>query len=164
MGMVWSARTANERQLQELRANSEVIPNFLNEISEYQNGNVIGLDKQWHADHYLLTGSAGPTNSPLSLILGPFDTLGQDFGYGPAWVIPSNFLTNFNLALSRLTRTDLVERYDADGMVRDQIYLGDTLKIEGEEGREYILEDIARIRKFAATAAINSLSAIALIS
>ena len=43
MGMVWSARTANERQLQELRANSEVIPNFLNEISEYQNGNAIGL-------------------------------------------------------------------------------------------------------------------------
>ena len=164
MGMVWAARLAGECQVQQMHSNPDLIPNFLEELSAYDAGTAIGLDKQWHADHYLLTDSAGPTNSPLSLILGTFETLGPDYGYGPAWIIPSKYLAAFHHALSALSRTDLVARYDVDAMMRDQVYIADALKSEGEEGRDAILEDIERIRKFAEKAAANSQCAIAMIS
>ena len=164
MGMVWVMTVASDQEVAQLRDNPSAIYDFVNSQDAYESGRTLDLDKQWHAVHFLLTGSAEITNDPLSLIIGRFEEIGPDNGYGPAWFVPKDFITNFNNAISSLSYDELVARYDTDAMVHENVYIADALASEGEEGRGFVLEDVARLRAFVATAAADGSSAFALIT
>ena len=162
MGIIWSAALANDKQVADLQAKPEVIADFINECVETGFG--IDLDKEWHAVHYLLTGSATPTDGSLSFVLGAWTEVGADNGYGPAWHAPNEAVTAFHLALGKLSDDQLRARYDAAAMVRDRVYIADALAQEGEDARAAIIQDIDRLRTFAAQGAKNGSHAFGMLS
>ena len=164
MGMVWVASLANEEQVAEIRQNPDAAYDFANSEEAYDSGRQIDLDKQWHGVHFLLTGSAGATDSPLSIILGQFEEIGPDNGLGPAWVVPSSAWAAFHEKLSALTDADIRARFDTEAMSREGIYLADLFADECDEALGFLMQDVARLRKFAEQATQNTLNAIAVIT
>lgn len=125
---------------------------------------VLDLDKMWHIIHYLLTGSADPVDSPLSLMLGYGEVIGGDFGYGPPLLISADQMAEFQRQFRSLSDDDLRRRYDPAVMQAVQIYIADALAGEGEEGWPDVNSYLIELRKFAAHCANNNLAAISLIS
>lgn len=164
MGMVWIMTTASDQDVASLRADPSSVYDFTNSEEAFTAQRTLDLDKQWHAVHFMLTGSAGVTDDPMSLILGSFEEIGPDHGYGPAWLIPNAFLVKFSAALSATNDDELKARYDPTLMVREQVYIAEALQEEGEEGLGFLMEDIARIREFTAKAAADGVNAIGLIT
>jgi len=164
MGMVWVAATASDVELAELRKTPDAIYDFVNPEEECDRPDAFNLDKQWQAVHYLLTGSAGATDSPLSIIIGRFETFGPDYGYGPAWIVPKQFVVDCHAALSKLSDAEIVDRFAPQDMVRDDVYIAAALADEGDEAREFLESDVERLRDFIATAAQQRANLVAMIT
>lgn len=164
MSMVWVARLADDAQTAEIRANPNTAYDFINAGDEVEDVNILYLDKDWHAAHHLLTGTAEPVDSPLGLILGKFEQIGSDNGYGPAWFIPANALRAFSEASASLDESELRSRYDPDAMAKEQVYIGDAYQEEGEEGFPYLLQRVEAMRKFADCATASGKGAFAVIT
>ena len=164
MGMVWVARLADDAQVAKIMADPDSAYDFVNPEEDFDDLAIVDLDKDWHGVHHLLTGSAEPIDNPLSLIVGDFEEVGEDNGYGPAWFVPSDRLRAFHEALSAVDGAELSNRYDPDAMVRDQVYLGETYQDEGEHALEFLLERIDELRKFAAHGAATGMGAFAVIT
>lgn len=164
MGMVWIMTRASDAETASLQADPKSVYDFINSEAAYESGRGIDLDKQWHAVHFLLTGSSGSTDSPLSLILGGFEEIGPDIGYGSAWFVPKAAIAAFHEALSAWTHEQWAEKYDADRAVAEDVYLAETLKSEGAEALEFLASDIGRLRAFLAEAAAAGDNAFAVIT
>lgn len=164
MGMIWVARLANDQEVAAIRENPDSAYGFIQPETGWETAPIIDLDKEWHAIHFLLVQDVGPTESPLSLILGDFEAIGQDNGYGPAFLIPSEKLKAFSEALNELGQSDFKERYNTKAMVEQHIYLADMYDEEGEEGLEFLRTRIAELAEFAEKAASSGLSAFAVIT
>ena len=164
MGMVWVATLASDEDIASVRSEPDSAYHFVNSDAAYNSGQQIDLDKQWHGVHFLLTGSAGATSDPLSIIIGDFEEIGPDNGYGPAWIIPAASLASCHDKLSKLGDEEIAARFDPQVMAREDVYLADLFVDEGDEARVFLMEDIARLRSFIAKAAERSLGAIALIT
>lgn len=164
MGMVWVMTRATDVELAQLKANPDDVDDFINSDVAYESGRGVDLDKHWHAIHFLLTGSAEPTDSPLSLILGGFEEIGPDNGYGPAWIVPKEALIAFNDALSTRTDEQWIAGYDAAAAVKAQVYIAEALLNEGDEALEFLAEDLKRLREFVAAAVADGDNAFAVIS
>ena len=164
MSMVWVLALASDEQGAALRADPSGIYDFVNGDESYGSHRSLDLDKQWHAVHFLLTGSAGATDNPLSLIIGNFEEIGPDNGYGAAWFVPKGFIAEFDRALSAQSNAEIAARYDAAAMVREEVYIADVLEEEGDEGLQFLIEDIERLRTFAHRAAAEGANAFGLIT
>ncbi len=164
MGMVWVASLASDEQLASIRQNPESAYEFANSYDAEESGRTLYLDKQWHGIHFMLTRSTGPTDSPLSIILGKYEEIGPDNGYGPAWIIPASAWKACHVKLSSLPDSQIRDGFDTAAMEREQVYLADLFVEEGDEALHFLMQDIGKLRKFAANAAENSLCAIALIT
>jgi hypothetical protein len=165
MGMVWVARLADDAETAAIKADPDSAYDFINPEDGYDDGAVVvDLDKEWHGAHHMLTGSAGVTDSPLSLIIGEFDEVGEDNGYGPARYVPPERLRAFHEALAALDDAALRKRYDPDSMVAEQVYLGDMYRQEGEHGCGFILERVNQLRAFAAKGAASGSGAFVVIT
>jgi hypothetical protein len=164
MGMVWVARMATAEQTDEILANPDSAYDFINPEDEVEGADTIDLDKEWHGVHHLLTGSPDPQDGPLSIILGYFEEVGEDNGYGPAWHIPADALVAFSNAFSALDEAELRRRYDPDAMVEAEVYLGDMYQEEGEEGFKFLRERANDLGQFAARGAAKGLGAFAVIT
>ncbi|MEM9500373.1 MAG: YfbM family protein [Pseudomonadota bacterium] len=162
MGMVWVARLANEDEIAQVRADPDSACDYID--SEKDTRPFIDLDKEWHALHFLLTGSVDPTNDPMSLILGDFEEIGEDCGYGPAFFISAKKFKAFNEAAANLDSAALKERYKTEEMVAQNVYLGEMYHREGEEGLNFLTERLDELREFAAKAASGGLGAFAMIT
>ncbi|GAA4040646.1 YfbM family protein [Parerythrobacter jejuensis] len=164
MGMVWVARLADDGEVASIRANPDGAYDFIQPEEGWETAPIIDLDKEWHAIHFLLTQSAGPTNDPLSLILGDFEEIGEDNGYGPVFYIPNQSLKAFSNMAKALSESELKKRYDTQAMVEQQIYLGEMYHEEGEEGLNFLTQRLDELKEFAAKAASGDLSAFAVIT
>jgi hypothetical protein len=164
MGMVWVATLTTDQELMAVRQSPDSAYDYVNSDSAYQSGRQIDLDKQWHGVHHLLTGSAGATDDPLSIIIGGFEEVGPDNGYGPAWIIPAEAIASCHARLSLLGDDELRTRFDPQAMAIENVYLADLFIEEGDEALGFLMEDIRRLRAFVAKAAAQSLNAIALIT
>jgi hypothetical protein len=175
MGMVWIARLADDEQTAGLRANPDTLADFISgeeldwsTVPERQKALdpevPFDVDKQWHAIHYLLTGSADPVDHPLGVIMGIFEEVGEDEGYGPPWFISAAQLKASHDALLGLSDDELRRRYDPQAMVRDDVYIAGALVEEGAEGLGFLLKDIQRLRAFVRAGAERSLNAFAFIT
>jgi hypothetical protein len=150
MGMVWVARLADDAEAAEIKAEPDSAYDFINPEDGYDDSAVVvDLDKEWHGLHHMLTGSAGATDSALSLVIGEFEEVGEDNGYGPAWYVPPERLRAFHEALAALDDVALRKRYDPGAMVAEHVYLGDVYQQEGEAGFAFLLERLNQLRAFA---------------
>ena len=166
MGMVWVARLADDGQTAAILADPDSAYDFINPEIEMDIGEagILDLDKEWHATHHLLTGSAEPTGGPLSLVLGSFQEVGEDNGYGSAWYVPPQALRAFSEAISSLDEAELRKRYNPDAMVEANVYIGDMYQDEGEEGFGFLLGRINELRKFADRGTAAGMGAFAVIT
>jgi len=176
MGMVWIARLVDDEETARLRADTDGLADFIAgedldwtaappEPSESHDPNrPFDVDKQWHAIHYLLTGSPDPVDGPLGIIMGEFEDIGEDQGYGPSWFIPPEAIKASHEALRALSDDELRERYDPAAMVRDNVYIAGALAEEGAEGLDFLLEDLQRLRAFVRAGAERSLGAFAFVT
>jgi hypothetical protein len=173
--MIWAARLADAATVARLRADPTSIGGFvsgfdvdeelLDAPADVHNPAIpFDLDTQWQAIHYVLTGSAGPTDSPLSIIVGKFEKIGKDQGFGPAWIIPASAIAAADEALSELDDGELAARYDPKAMLRDKVYGAQLLVDDGESGLDFIMDDIGRLRSFLEQGALRNLDAFAMIN
>jgi hypothetical protein len=175
MSMIWTARYADTDTVAAMRANPEGIGAFVSgfDLSEdlldapTETHNVaipFDLDEQWQAIHYMLTGSAGATDSALSVIVGKFEKIGKDQGYGPAWLIPAGTIAAANEALGAVSDAELRGRYDPKAMLADKVYNAKMIAEDGEGGLDFAMDDIARLRSFLKEGARRNLAALAMIN
>jgi hypothetical protein len=166
MGMVWVARLADERQAATIMADPGSAYDFINPEEGWEEAapDTLDLDKEWHGTHHMLTGSAGATDSPLSLIIGDFEQVGEDNGYGPAWYVPPARFHAFHEALSALDDAELRKRFDPNAMGAEQVYLGDVFQDEGDEAFDFLRERVNQLRSFAEKAATSGRGAFAVIT
>lgn len=77
---------------------------------------VLELDKSWHTLHYLITGSAEPTDSALGRAILGGKEIGPDLGYGPARLLTAPEVQETARALSQVSPADLTQRFDLTKM------------------------------------------------
>ncbi len=164
MGMVWVATFATDEDIALIRRQPDNAYDFVNSEAAYKSGQQIDLDKQWHGVHFLLTGSASATSDQLSIIIGNFEEIGPDNGYGPAWIIPAASLASCHRELVKLGDEEIAARFDPQAMKQEDVYLADLFVDEDEEARGFLMQDVSRLRAFIGKAAEQSLNAIALIT
>jgi hypothetical protein len=174
--MVWIARLVDDQEEARLRADPDELGDFIagedldwSAAPPQPNGShnpdrPFDVDKQWHAIHYLLTGSPDPVAGPLGIIMGEFEDVGEAQGYAPAWFISPEAIKASHEALQALRDEELRERYDPAAMVRDQVYLAEALAKEGDEGLGFLLEDLQRLRAFVRAGAERSQGAFAFVT
>ncbi|MEM6586593.1 MAG: YfbM family protein [Pseudomonadota bacterium] len=163
MGMVWIARQADENEVAAVRSDPDSVMDFL-DPEDWDTAPIIDLDKEWHALHFLLTQSAGPTSDPLSLVLGNHEEIGEDVGYGPAFLISAKSVKAFSEAVQTIDEAALKQRYDTKAMVAQQVYLGESYDHEGEQGLEFLTDRLNELRDFAAKATAGGFGLIAVIT
>jgi Domain of unknown function (DUF1877) len=160
MGMVLYVRRLAEEAIPE--DPDEFDEFFFDEDAEAA-GDLIDFDKAWHALHFLLTGSADGTDSPLSLLLGKGEPVGEDGGYGPPLMVPAAGMRRFHEALAALSDEDLRRRYDPQAMLAADVYLADSLADE-EDGWDYVAQGIPALRRLAERCVQQNSGAIIFIS
>lgn len=163
MSMIWTMRIANEEQRQTLFDNPAQVVAFVTSIDAYKVGQAIDCDKEWHAVHYLLSKIPSNGDSDLKIIIGDFENVGEDTGYGPPWYIPAEKLKSFHAKISEISDDYIADFYDTSAMMADYVYIADILHKEGEEGKNFIMENVKKLRKFVSMAAESNSCAFALI-
>lgn len=173
--MIWTARYADAATVARLRADPDSIGQFLvgTDVEEalldapadvHNVAIPFDLDDQWQAIHFLLTGAAEATADPLSIIVGRFEKVGRDQGFGPAWIIPAERILAADAAMAELDDDTLRERYDPKAMVRANVYGARLLAEEGPGGVDFVMDDVERLRSFLSEGAARGLAAFAMIN
>jgi len=80
------------------------------------------LEKSWHCLHYLLTGSAGESDSVLGKAILGGKEIGPDIGYGPARYLEPNEVELVAKALKKVPKEDLAARFDLKAMKAAKVY------------------------------------------
>jgi Domain of unknown function (DUF1877) len=149
MGMVLVLRSVDENEVRSLAKDAGAFEEFMFGDEAYDNSDEVDFDKGWHALHYVLTGSAEPTNGSLNLF-GVGEPVGEDGGYGPALLWSAEYTRTFRDALAQLSDDDLRKRFDPAKLVEDEVYLGETFAEEGADfAWEYVSQGIPALREFA---------------
>jgi hypothetical protein len=91
--------------------------------AQSRSGEVITLEKAWHAVHYLMCGATEPGSSPLSQIVMGGTEIGEDLGYGPARYFEADKVPAFVGELTRAgLESEMQARFDSAQMTAAQIY------------------------------------------
>jgi hypothetical protein len=171
MGMIFCARLLTGEELAAVRADPSVAEDLLlgDEVDETEtqggedaeDGTLIDIDKAWHGIHYLLTGTAWEATTTLGrVILGGAPLDSTDAGYGPVRLLEQREVADIAAALSALDDTVLRARFDPSAMERLDIY--PSVWAEGESVlEEYLLPNLAALRKLYAEAAATGSAVIA---
>jgi len=86
-------------------------------------GDLGDLDKSWHGIHYLLTGTADESGTPLEFLVAGGTSVGdEDVGYGPPRVFTSAETRAIAAALAAVTDEDLRSKFAPEAMMRAEIY------------------------------------------
>jgi uncharacterized protein DUF1877 len=86
-------------------------------------GELVDLDKSWHGIHYLLTGEADESGTPLEFLVAGGTSVGdEEVGYGPPRVFTSAETRRIAAALAAVTDEALRARFAPEAMMRAEIY------------------------------------------
>jgi hypothetical protein len=97
----------------------------------------VWLEKAWHGLHYLLTGDAWESESPLGFIAGGGTPVeGSDLGYGEARAFTPAEVQKIDGQLSQVSGDALWSRFDAPAMTEAGIY-----PLIWDEGEEQLREE-----------------------
>ena len=108
----------------------------------------LSLDKNWHAIHFLLSGSAWDTRHPGGMLLaGGAPVPGEDTGYGPPRILSAAEVTTLRDHLATRPPEALLAEFDFEKMAEAEIYPSvwdprDTL------ARDLVLQSIEALRSF----------------
>ncbi|MEN3747149.1 YfbM family protein [Sphingomonas sp. HF-S3] len=152
MGMVVYLRRLTAEQLKGIQENPEDLERFV--FSGEDGTEVIDFDKAWHALHFMMTGNAGMTSHPLSvLVADDRNMIGTDeLGLGGYWLLDPQRVDQFARTLEQLSDDDLIKTFDPTRMVADNVYLSEFFVEEAEEALPYIMQGVPRFRAFAEAA------------
>lgn len=165
MGMVAYLVALPEAKLAELRANEELVEEFLfPDDGESEPENSIDIDKAWHGIHFLLTGEAEGGAEPLSLAVTGGEEFGPDLGYGPPSFLSSAEVKAIAEALKPLGRSELAARFDPQEMERKEIYPEVIWTRDGDDALDYVLENYEVLRDMYLEAAARGDAIIQLIA
>jgi len=106
----------------------------------------IDIDKAWHGIHFLLTGSAGETESALGAVIMGGEGVGDDLGYGPARYLTPERVKELARALAEVKPEDLVKNFDPEKMTDQQVY--PLIWDEGDEALEYLLHHFHKLKDY----------------
>ena len=104
------------------QANTPSTPVAALELTDGE-GDLGDLDKSWHGIHYLLTGKADESGTPLEFLVAGGTLVGdEDVGYGPPRVFTSAETRGIATALAAVGDDELRSRFAPDAMMRAEIY------------------------------------------
>jgi hypothetical protein len=101
----------------------------------------------------LLTGRLDGGASPVSLVILGGKVVPDRrelMGFGPAHKLTPGEVREVSGVLATLNAVDLLSRYDADEMRRNEVY---AMGVQPDEDREYLAVYYAKVRSFYAEAA-----------
>lgn len=127
-------------------------PGLVDDLLESEDfGTMLDLDKGWHGIHWLLTGSAEPTEAPLSDAIFGGDAFGEDLGYGPPRLLPPERVRSVAAALEATDVESLRARMLPAAMAEAGIY--PAIWDEDDIFDEYLAPSLEELRQFYAAAA-----------
>ena len=150
-GVIWSAIALDAPTTAKLREDPEAVARLLQE--EPQKDRSVDLDKAWHAIHFLLTGSNGPTAAIESNVILGGKSLSTNPAYGPARLLSAPEVHQISTILERLPTQALAAKYDPRAMEVAKIYPEGMWAREVQEALQYLLHSYARVRSFYMAAA-----------
>jgi hypothetical protein len=125
MSMIGNYLRVSAKQLEEIHREPSGIMNLLypNGETDHATGTHLDIDKAWHGIHFLLNGEPwGETAPGLGFIVVGGSEIGEDAGYGPVRGFSSPEVKLIHRALETIDGTTLVERFDAEGFERNEVY------------------------------------------
>lgn len=108
------------------------------------------LEKAWHPIHYILSGSAQPTDSPLGQAVLGGEPTGADLGYGKARLLSGESVILIAAALKDVDFRQAFEAADKSPEKLEGLYLGKQLAQEFDYLAHYfpsLVEVYARAAK-----------------
>ena len=124
-------------------------------FGEEEEQELLCIDKAWHAIHYVLTGCVWdiPDDNILGqMILGGEPVSDEDFGYGPARLIPKEIVAQIADALKEWDEAAFRDKFCIEDLISNEIYPV-TSNEDGELFAEYVWENFAELKKYFETAA-----------
>ncbi|MDX5985958.1 DUF1877 family protein [Sphingomonas echinoides] len=154
MGMVMYLRRASPSDIAALRRDPSEVQKFAFEDGDVE-ADLIEFDKAWHALHFMLTGAAYDSHSPLGIIADIGEAVSQDVdGLDEFWIISPEEMQAFDTAFRQIDDAALSGRYDNAAMLESDIYLADAFADDGDElALEYILQGVPALRRLSAACA-----------
>jgi len=126
MGMIGNLLRVTRTELEEYLKDSSLLENRIyNDESDAEDPNLVDIDKSWEGILFLLTGQNLETvDHPLARVLfsGQLIDEEQDLGYGPGQYLTPEEVKEVNEEISKITSTELREKYDAKKMMELDIY------------------------------------------
>lgn len=137
---------ARDEQIETLHADPDAVLPFLKEhVSSAQ---MLEVDKDWFAIHFLLTGEPYSASMPLGFILSGKSVGEVDVGYGPARAFTSAQVREIATALLDLSVDTLLKRWDQAAL--SEIY---AIEVSEHEGRQNVAERYGALRSMIMTLA-----------
>lgn len=167
MGMVCNLLRVTPSQLEEYIKNSSLLEKRVYPDGDYvEDPCLIDLDKSWDGIIYLLTEQSAISENTHPLLKVLFSNVSvdeeQDMGYGPAQYITEREVAELNSILSKITLSDLKQKFNPSKMTEADVY--PEIWEEGEQAFEYIAEYFKNVQEFYAEAARNKEAIITFIS
>jgi len=164
MGLYLTLRSATVDQIAALDARPELLPAFFDPggfedvlprpslwqlitgrrtsvpeaLLDQSNCMEVGLDKAWHALHFLFTGTADGGDPPACYLLS--GGLGLSSGDTEAHALTPQQLSEFRDFVHSIPESEIRARYDPKRMTELHIYPEIIWERDGNEALEYVLE------------------------
>ena len=149
--MIGNLRTASDAEIGRLLANPGEITRFLYG-SGADNSERLGLNRAWHAIHYVLTGSRLGGEEPLNFLASEGTPVGEvDVGYGPARVLNSQQVRQLAAALILIDPDEVARRVDLERFDHEAIYPGNW-QTNGNDA-SFVVSNYRDLREFVMRAA-----------
>lgn len=111
----------------------------------------LDIDKAWHGLHFLLCGSAGPTDTALGTLVLGGEEVGEDLGYGPARLLTPEQVAAAAAALESQDEAALARRFDASAMDAAGVYPQGWTQA-GADALPWLLDTFRQVRAYFASA------------
>ena len=119
-------------------------------FEEENEGNMLCIDKAWHAIHFTLTGEEWEVSEdkPISqAVLGGEPVNDEDMGYGPMRLIPRELVSQIADALAEVDQAVFQSKFNLKDMMEKQIY--PVMYNENEKQFfSYVWEMFVELKKF----------------
>jgi hypothetical protein len=155
--MIWIALAVDEATAEGIKTDPAALWDLEEELAEANDPRQVDLDKAWHGIHWLLTGSVWEGKRPLADAIFGGEEFGENNGYGRPRHLCADCTAKVHTALTAVNDAELMSRYDGAAMNAAELY---PVGIWENDGHEYTLDYLARLRAFYAHAAGRGLSVI----
>lgn len=124
MGIEAALQRIDKEELAALRASPQTIEAWLCGERSILPKRYVDLDKDWHALHFLLTGSLEPDGTPVGDAILGGEPLGPDVGYGPVRVISADYAREIQQDLEAVDIRAAYQALEPDSADLSAIYCG----------------------------------------